>query len=434
MDVRQITEQNPWWEDKKKIYEDEKVKEALSKVKQISYTFEEKNTLMIGPRQVGKTTYIKLFIRHLIENGVDPKRILYFSCEPLRDFNDILEIVRFSDSLIDGKKYLFLDEITFVNDWQRAIKFVLDTPLINNKMMFVTGSSSIHLKKETFPGRPIITKKFLPLSFKEFCNVFGSNNLKKELGTSISNLSVDEINESAKRLLFYFNEIEKLFNFYLRCGGFPRSIYEFMEYGKIKDETYEIYWNWLISDIAKIERSERITRSVIQGILKNYGTKFSLNSVAKEMEIGSHVTVREYLEMLEELFVLRNVFPEEKGIEQFRKMRKVYFIDPFLFHVFKKQLVNIEIRDEEVPALVEGVVAEHLIRRFGKIFYFYKKKEVDFYFGNGGIEVKWQKKVSKKDFPRVGFKNKILLSMEDFEFHDDERLIIVPVSLFLLML
>ena len=59
-----------------------------------------------------------------------------------------MEIVRFSDSLMEGKKYLFFDEITFVNDWQRAVKFVLDSPLIKDKFIFVTGSSSIALKKE----------------------------------------------------------------------------------------------------------------------------------------------------------------------------------------------------------------------------------------------------------------------------------------------
>jgi len=110
MELRQITEQNPWWEDKEKINEDEKVKEALLKRQKI-------------------------------------------------------------------------DEITFVNEWQRAVKFVLDSPLIKDKFIFVTGSSSIALKKETFPGRHIKIRSFLPLSFKEFCNIFGSGNLKNQFNS-----------------------------------------------------------------------------------------------------------------------------------------------------------------------------------------------------------------------------------------------------------
>ncbi len=435
MELRQITEQNPWWEDRERIKEDEKVKEALSKRQKIEFAFKNENTLIIGPRQVGKTTFLKLFIKNLIDNGVDSKRILYFSCETIKDFNDLVEIVRFSDSLMQGKKYIFFDEITFVNEWQRAVKFVLDSPLINDKFIFVTGSSSIALKKETFPGRPIKIRSFLPLSFKEFCNIFGSGNLKKELTVQISGLSVNELNEKAKKLLFYFRESEKLFRLYVMCGGFPRSAYELIEKGKIREETKEIYWKWLIGDIAKIERSERITSSVLLGVLKNYGTRFSLNSIAKEMEIGSHVTIRSYLEVLENLFILRNVFPIDlkKGVESFKRMRKVYFIDPFLFHSFKMQLTETEIKEEEMPKLVEGIVAEHLIRKFGKILYYYQKKEIDFYLEGSGIEVKWQNKVEKRDFPAVHLQNKILVGKDQFEFYENE-MIILPTCVFLLLI
>jgi predicted AAA+ superfamily ATPase len=210
MELRQITEQNPWWEDREKINEDEKVKEALSKRQKIVFAFKNENTLIIGPRQVGKTTFLKLFIKNLIDNGEDSKRILYFSCETIKDFNDLVEIVRFSDSLMEGRKYLFFDEITFVNEWQRAVKFVLDSPLIKDKFIFVTGSSSIALKKETFPGRPIKIRSFLPLSFKEFCDIFGSGTLKKELTkTEIKEVEMPELVEGivAEHLIRKFGKI-----------------------------------------------------------------------------------------------------------------------------------------------------------------------------------------------------------------------------------
>lgn len=438
MEIGQITEQNPWWEDKERINEDDKVKAAASRAHGMAYSFIERNTLITGPRQVGKTTFLKLFIKSLIDRGVDPKRTLYFSCEALRNFDDVLEIVRFSDSLIAGKKYLFFDEITFVEDWQRAIKLVLDSPLSRDKTVYVTGSSSAELKKETFPGRDIRIEHFMPLSFRAFCGVFGSENLRKEIARAEAALSVEELHGTAKKLLFYFGEAEGLFNRYMQCGGFPRSMYESLENHKIPEETYEVYWNWLVSDVAKLGMSERITSSVLLGALKNYGTRFSLNSVAKEMEIGSHVTIRDYLEVLESLFVLRSVFPIDlrKGTEAFGRMRKVYFIDPFLFHVFKKRLAGMETKEEEMPRLVEGIVAEHLIRKFSRTFYYSQKKEVDFYVKNHdcGIEVKWQKRVGKNDFPQVEMKNRMVLSKGTFDFFEGERLLILPVSVFLLML
>lgn len=437
MEIRQITEQNPWWEDKKAIEQDEKVKEALAKEDKMKLPYCEGNFLIIGPRQVGKTTYLKLCIKELLEKEVDPRRIVYFSCETLRAFEEIIEIIRFTDSLTAGEKYLFFDEITFVEDWQKAIKYFLDSPLGKNKNLYVSGSSSLALKKETFPGRKIKTRLFLPLSFCQFCQVFGSSNLKKTLTKlKLGEIEVGKINSSAKELFFFFNEISQLFNTFLKAGGFPRSIYELGESGKISAETYEIYWKWLISDIAKIERSERVTSAVLLAVLKNYGSRFSLNSVAKEMEIGSHVTVREYLEILENLFVLRSVFafdPKKKS-EVFRKLRKVYFVDPFLFAALKKMLSQTSVELAEEPKILEGIVAEHLARKLGQIFYLGGKKEVDFGGSSFGIEVKWQKKVSLADFPKVSVKNKVLLSRSDFHFFEKENMVIVPAAVFLAIL
>ena len=53
----------------------------------------------------------------------------------------------------------------------------------------------------------------------------------------------------------------------------------------------------------------------------------------EEMEIGSPVTLRGYLEVLENLFILRNMFPIDlkKGVEAFNRMRKVYYHIFFIF-------------------------------------------------------------------------------------------------------
>ncbi|MEO2152372.1 MAG: AAA family ATPase, partial [Thermococcus sp.] len=78
--------QNPWWSDADAIYLDDKVKRALSREPKLLYRFEPVNKILIGPRQVGKTTYMKLSIAHLIESGVNPRNIMYFSCDLLRDY------------------------------------------------------------------------------------------------------------------------------------------------------------------------------------------------------------------------------------------------------------------------------------------------------------------------------------------------------------
>ncbi|MEM2618217.1 MAG: hypothetical protein QW356_01835 [Candidatus Hadarchaeales archaeon] len=68
-------------------------------------------------------------------------------------------------------------------------------------------------------------------------------------------------------------------------GGDVRSVYEAVMF-----------------DVTKLARSEKIALSVMLEVVRRYGSKFSLNALAKEMEIGSHVTVRDYLEILEGLY------------------------------------------------------------------------------------------------------------------------------------
>jgi predicted AAA+ superfamily ATPase len=436
VNIETLKEQNPWWEDKERILQDEKVRVALEKRHKLLYSFENKeNKLFVGPRQVGKTTYLKLLIYDLLMNkSVDEKRVFYFSCEILKNFEDIVDVIRKLDFLIEGWKYVFLDEVGFVDGWERGIKYILDSPLSRDKIIYITGSSSINLRKESFPGRPIKIERFLPLSFKEFCRIFGSEELKNSLNLSARFDDIKEVIDVTKKMIIHKDEVDKLFYRFMHCGGFPRTFYELMENGNIKEESYEIYWKWLVHDIAKIEKSEKIFSGVLMGILKNYANKFSLSSIAKETEIGSHVTVRDYLEILEDLFVIKTFYtfdiPKKRVV--YRKMRKSYFTDPFLFHVFQRKLLGTS-KIDDFSKLVEGIVAENLARKIENIGFYHNRKEVDIVFRNFGIEVKWQEKVGFKDFPKLEIKNKILVSKDDFEFDERKKIAIIPASIFLLI-
>jgi len=402
--------QNPWWRDKEEIYNDEKIKAVFSKKNLLRYFFEKGNKVIIGPRQVGKTTYLKLSILDLLEKGINPRNVMYFSCDLLRNYREIIEVIRTFERLSMGEKYVFLDEVTFVNEWERAIKFFLDSPLSWNINLYVTGSTSAGIKRESFPGRPIKIEEFLPLSFRKVVSL-----LKPEFKGRVEKLKTpttpEEVYKNALDLYPYYDELMNAFYFYLNSGGYPRAI-ELMD-AEISLDTYEMIYNATIFDITKLGRSERIALSIVLGILRRYGDRLSLNSLAKELEIGAHTTVRDYLELFEELFIGRNYF--QADLKSFapllRKERKVYFIDPLVVNTFSRHFGF----DVDISKKIEGVVGEHLKRNF-ETYFFYGKREVDFVTKRFGVEVKWQNKVKVSDFPRVGIKNKLLLSKKDMEF------------------
>ncbi|NCN39421.1 MAG: AAA family ATPase, partial [Candidatus Aenigmarchaeota archaeon] len=144
MDISLILEKNSWRRNRDEIKNDENIKEVFSRKHKILYSFVDKeNLIIIGPRRVGKTTYFKLLIYDLLINkNINPEDVLYISCEILKDKTDIIEVLRFIKS-----KYVFLDEITFVDGWEQAIKFALDQELLKGRILYITGSSTAFLRK-----------------------------------------------------------------------------------------------------------------------------------------------------------------------------------------------------------------------------------------------------------------------------------------------
>ena len=424
-----ISLQNPWWKNKEEIYNDDKIKIALSKENPLRYGFEKKNKIIIGPRQVGKTTYLKLAILELIEKGTNPRNIMYFSCDLLKDYREIIDVLKAFEQFSRGERFIFLDEVTFVDKWERAIKFFLDSSMSRGATIHITGSTSAGLKRESFPGRPIKVESFLPLSFKKVA-ILTTPKLKSILDSLKTPSTPLEVYENALKLYPYFDEIMSAFYFYLSSGGYPRAVYELLE-GEIGTDTYEMIYNATIFDVTKLRKSERIALSIIWGILKRYGDRISLTSLAKELEIGSHTTVRDYLELFEELFIGRSYFQAELNsfIPLLRKERKFYFTDPLIVETFSRRFGF----SVDTPKKVEGVVGEHLKRSF-ETYFFHGSREVDFITPQFGVEVKWQNRVRGSDFPRVGVKNKLLLSKKDIEFIESRNLAVIPAPLFLLQL
>lgn len=426
-----LVAQNPWWANKASINEDEKIKNAMGRNHKLDYDFVGGNFLIVGPRQVGKTTYLKLLVRGLIEK-VNPRNVLYFTCDLLKNSEEIVDLVRTFDSLAgSGQKYLFLDEVTFVDGWERAVKFLLDSGELKDKYLYVTGSSSVGLKKERFPGGKIRIKEFMPLDFRRFCELLGSDQLKRALLKSEHpGLNVGAILEFGKELIVHLDEITRLFNIYLQSGGYPRAFFELVEEGAIKEDTRRACFDGTIFDMTKLMRSEKISGAIILGVLRRYGSKFSLNSLAKEMEIGSHLTVRDYLELLESLYALRSYHQVDlaKKVVLYRKERKVYFTDPLLAQTFSTAL-NVELGPAQ---LVEGIVGEHLKRSFAGVYFHSGKREVDFVQGNAGVELEWQERASAKDFPRTGIRDKILLCKRGLDYMEERNLVLISAPIFLL--
>jgi len=490
-DISQLSEQNPWWVDKKNILGDLKLV-SLSKLDyQWDPNIRHRITLdqdviytIRGPRQVGKTTLMKIIIKDLLINKrVKPENIFYGSFER----NDAKELNRIIQTFLDWRlhaqgerKYLFLDEICTVKDWSRELIYFANKGAFLNCSIVVTGSHSMDLKHSTelMPGRRggnesnPLDKILLPMKFSEFVKLLWPEFKQKmfDLGIvetkdrqkKILELFEGEIDQNIQNLLLYKKQLDSLFEIYLLSGGIPSTINELKKKNKISTNLFNVYLTAIIGDLNRYNYKEMYFKQIVREIFNTLSTPISWNSFTKTTEIKHHDTVQEYITALEELYIANISYRcsvHDKRIHTF--MKKIYIQDPFIFHALhgwtngkkdyfanaKSNILNLEMKSK----LVESVVYNHLCRfSYGlnprDLFdpkdnvCFYQdsnKKEVDFvilfddtYYP---FEVKYQASISNFDF--VAFKsfNKgILISKDELGMY--RHYVKIPISMFLLLI
>jgi predicted AAA+ superfamily ATPase len=369
-----MKKQNPWWEDEEdfhvKKWEEMKVKWIPKWIKNISLSPFSLN-FVFGPRQTGKTTGIKLLIQELLKR-FEKEAIFYFDVTLLADAESLRKVL---DEYLEIKRvekiessFIFLDEVTSLDNWWRIVKAYVDMGIFQNDVITVTGSSSLKLKGqvELFPGRRGKGKDIsvLPLSFREFLEVRG---VKVEASKKIE--------KDMKKAWKEEEKIKKFFKVYLETGGYPISIN--------KDPTAELQLISAIeNEILRAGKSLELMKGIISSIFKKAPSPLSFSTIGNELGI-SYKTVQEYAEIAKRLFILDFAYYKERNVK-WRKERKFFFLDPFLAKTFCIWC------DEKFleSALYEWVVQSHLLRKFGSVYYYRNSFEIDCIADNLKVEVK----------------------------------------------
>ncbi|MHA1832931.1 MAG: ATP-binding protein [Candidatus Baldrarchaeia archaeon] len=380
MNIKILRNLNPWWEDKPDIHVQLWRKQRYRWIpKWITNIPLEPFSLnfILGPRQVGKTTGIKLLITKLLEK-VQPEAIIYINCEIFPDFTSLRKLL---EEYLEFKRtekieisYIFLDEVTSLNEWWKAIKVLIDSGQVLNDIVTVTGSSSLKIKGdiELFPGRTGKGKtiEVLPLSFKKYVEIHG-----------------------VKKYKLYYSEVLKLFEKYLETGGFPSSINEL---------PVDDILNSFVGEFIRFRKSLEISKEVFASLISKIPSSMSYRAIASETSGYSYKIVQEYLEFFKNLYIIGIAYLKTDKV-YYRKEKKFFFRDPLLLRLFSfwsgAKFVE--------SAIFENVIQEHLYRKFNEIYYFKNRYEIDCIAGELKVEVKAGKPHRK--YPR----NVITLERED---------------------
>ena len=215
-----IIDDNTWWEDGKIPFYDEFSKRRYYKgfYELVTQKFPHRAVVLMGPRRIGKTVIMYQAIQDLIDSGISPKNIFYFSLDTPIYTNMPLEELINDGLLINGVKieesYFFFDEIQYLKNWEIHLKSLVDK---NRKSKFIaSGSAAAALRMKSIEsGAGRFTDYFLPpLTFSEYIDLNGYNDVLKET----------EVDFNGPRRFYKCDDIEKFNNHfvdYINFGGFP---------------------------------------------------------------------------------------------------------------------------------------------------------------------------------------------------------------------
>ena len=294
---------NPWWEgDFEKL---NSLNERTDfKTRLLPNLTNKQIVFLTGLRRIGKTSLMKLSIKHLLfEENIPAKTIMYVSMDDyLLSGKTILEIVEFFRSMnslsVKEKIFLFLDEITFTVDYEQQLKNLYD---FGNVKIFASSSSASLLKSQSglLTGRSI-TFEVLPLNYSEYLD--------------FKNIRVAKSDEHLHAT--YFQD-------YLGKGGIP-------EYVLTNDDAYirELMDNIIYKDIAAVHgiRQISVLKDYFLLLMERSGKTLSINKIAKVLGISTESSKR-YFDLFCDTFIIYPVSRFGKLNEQLVSPKKIYCCD-----------------------------------------------------------------------------------------------------------
>ena len=363
-----------------------------------------------GGRQVGKTTLLKQWMEKLLQSGVAPEAICFFSGELIGDNQTLYSVMKSQLSRMpaNGLKYFILDEVTDIEDWDKTVKYLADTGELSQVVLVLSGSDLVLIQeaRKRFPGRRGKANKvdfhYYPLSFREFLQ------LKKALPKITSYESV---------LAHVITALYQELNEYLIHGGFLTAINEFATEHKISQATLAIYSDWIRGDIMKRDKREHYLKEILEAIIKHYLKQVSWDNLTKELSIDHTQTIADYMGILasmDAVFVQAAIM-EDKLKPAPKKRKKLMFCDPFIFHAmrawidpvkdaYQQQILPILTNSKGCSDLIEACVVTHF-RRFFPTYYIKAEGEVDVAYVHQRkfcpVEVKWTEQLRSNDLKQI---------------------------------
>lgn len=330
-----------------------------------------KAIVLVGARQVGKTTLLKIILNdleYLFLDGDDPTVRSLLS-------NPNTEQIR---TIIGDNKHIFLDEAQRIQGIGLTLKIITDQ--FKHVQLLVSGSSSFDLGNEL--NEPLTGRKWeyelFPISWEEYENNIGFLKSEQQL---------------ENRLLY---------------GFYPEVI---NNQGNEKETLKNLVNSYLYRDILAFSdiRKPEVLEKLLQALALQMGSEVNYNELAQIVGINK-TTVQNYIDILEKGYIVFRLNSFSRNLRnEIKQTRKIYFLDNGIRNMIIGNFNPLALRVDKGALWENFLVSERLKQNnykesFSKMFFWrnQQQQEIDFVEEIAGqvfaYEFKWNKK--KVKFPK----------------------------------
>lgn len=336
--------------------------------------FRGKAIVLTGPRQVGKTTLLRMLMAET------DKKTLFWNC----DEPDIRQKLSNPTSTqlqadIAQADLVFIDEAQRIPNIGVTLKLIIDN--FPDKQVVVTGSSALQLSNSI--NEPLTGRKYeydmLPFSCEELIASRGEMEEKRLL----------------ERRMVY--------------GSYPEVV-------NLPGEEREILSNlvnsYLYKDIFAFQdvRKPEIIEQLLQALALQIGSEVSFNELSKLLGLNSQ-TIQRYIDLLEKSYIVFHLRSYSHNLRnELKKSRKIYFYDNGVRNALLGNFKPLQLRQDAGALWENYLVSERIKHNTYSLFYgkshFWRtqqQQEIDYLEDIDGVlrayEFKWsankQPKLSK---------------------------------------
>ena len=337
-----------------------------------SRLYKGKAVIIVGPRQVGKTTLLRML------TADTDREVLVWNC----DEPDVRKKLNEPTSTELGAEtanadLILIDEAQRVKNIGITLKLLIDN--YPEKQLVVTGSSAIELSNSI--NEPLTGRKYEYVMFP-----FSSEELIHEFG------AIEEHRMLERRLIY---------------GSYPEVV---NHPGEEREILTNLVSSYLYKDIFSFQdvRKPEIIEQLLQALALQVGSEVSFNELGRLLGLTS-ITVQRYIDLLEKSYVLFHLRSFSRNVRsELKKSRKIYFYDNGVRNAILGDYKPLDLRTDTGALWENYVISERMKHNsynafYGKSYFWrtQQQQEIDYIEDYDGVLHTYEFKWSTTKHPRL---------------------------------